>query len=240
MRKLLFVLFLFGIFIAEVVRAQDTSTVSSETRQLIQNQLDLAFESRYELGIAVSVDSLKNLDATPDRTFKDTFGTLHHCIIFTAKSKNIELEHRGLVGIFKDKKILWKSDTVISTDIVFANEIVTTQDLNKDGQIDIITSWIDPQPYGNSNEQWWIVSWDGQTGSFLNTYEEGTSILESIEGGFQLVDLNGDGIKEILGKWVDNPQSETIVNVTYSWNGQKYGKWSNIPCNSKNHQPKKR
>jgi hypothetical protein len=197
MRKLSFVLLLFGIFIAEVVRAQDTSTVFPETRQLIQNQLDLAFGSRYELGIAVSVDSLKNQDATPDRIFEDTFGTLQHCIIFTAKSKKIMLQHAGLVGIFKGSGILWKSDTVINTDIVFDNEIVSTQDLNKDGQIDIITSWIDPQPYGNSNEQWWIVSWDGQTGSFLNTYEEDISSLESIEGGFQLIDFNGDGIKEL-------------------------------------------
>ncbi|MGD1046483.1 MAG: hypothetical protein ABR936_14335 [Bacteroidota bacterium] len=229
MRKLSFVLLLFGILIAEVVKAQDNNTVSPETRELIQNQLDLAYGTRYELGIAVSVDSLKNQDATPDRIFEDTFGTLQHCIIFTAKSKNIMLQHAGLIGIFKGNGILWKSDTIINTDIVSDNEIVSTQDLNKDGQIDIITSWIDPQSYGSSTEQLWIVSWDGQTGNFINTYEEGISSLESIEGGFQLVDFNGDGIKEILGKWVDNPQSETTVNVTYSWNGQKYGKWSNPP-----------
>jgi hypothetical protein len=42
MRKLSFVLLLFGIFIAEVVMAQDTSTVSPETRQLVQNQLNMA------------------------------------------------------------------------------------------------------------------------------------------------------------------------------------------------------
>jgi hypothetical protein len=230
MRRHTSILMLLGVYYISTIaiKAQDTSTVSSETRQLIQNQLDLVFGHRYLLGVAVSIDSLKNQSATPDRIIEDIYGTLQHCIVFTATSKKDVPQCYGLVGIFKDNQILWRSDTVISTNIVFDDDVVTTQDLNKDGKIDIVTSWIEPHPY-SGYEQWWIVSWDGQTGNFINTYENGSSSLKSMEGGFQLVDLNGDGVKEIIGAWMTNPQDDTVIgNVTYSWNGNKYGFWPTV------------
>jgi hypothetical protein len=82
---------------------------------------------------------------------------------------------------------------------------------------------------GSSNEFWWIVSWNGQSGRFLNAHEGDLSTLRSLEGGFQVVDLNGDGIMEIVGKWVESAVSDSTTNITYSWNGQQYGRWPNPP-----------
>ena len=199
------------------------------TMQLIQSRLDMLFQSRYELGFVLSVDSAKKETANVDRAIEDPYGTLDHCIIFAAKGKKIGFSRApGLLGIFKGSEILWKSDTAIRADMVFDNDIVTTQDINRDGLVDIVTSWIEPQST-IANEQWWIVSWNGGTGRFVNKNENGVSSLRSFEGGFQLVDLNGDGIKEIVAEWIDYPNSEDTVKTTYSWNGELYGKWSNPP-----------
>jgi hypothetical protein len=210
-----------------ILRAQDTDAVSPETVHLIQHQLDLAPGSRFELELALSVDSVQGQQPTvdqPSALFHDTLASLQHCVIFLATNDHSSAPHSGLIGIFKEDNILWKSDTVINTDIVSPNEIVTIQDLNLGGRIDIVTSWIEGHPYGQGIEHWWIVSWDGRRGHFINRYHEGISEIRSIEDGFGIGAPDRNGIKPIIGVWVNNSQDSTTSRIVYRWNGKEYSK----------------
>ncbi len=182
---------------------------------------------KYEIFDIVNVDSTKDPGA-PDGV-EDPYGTLKQCYVFIARGKGMLLETRpkGFIGIFKNGQIIWKSDTLINNDEVVNAEIVAIGDLNRDGKVDIVTKW--QEGMRGDIAYLWIFSWDGHIGSVINDINaEHRSTIVSVLDDLHIVDLNGDGIKEIVGKWSDVPMEE-YPTVTYSWNGQLYGKWPNPP-----------
>src|SRR5207249_11123922 len=98
-------------------------------------------------------------------------------------------------------------------------------DLNDDGQVDIVYS---RNSINQAKEYFWIVTWNGQTGALISALDQhslpviatrhespNTEVLE-----YQ--DLNGDGIKEIIGEWYADTSAEELSRIIYSWNGQSY------------------
>ncbi len=85
---------------------------------------------------------------------------------------------------------------------------------------------------------YWIYSWDGEQGTFIN--KDRKAILNDFRSTGRFVDLTGDGILEIVG-WrevreelvFENGEAvgkESIMErIAYSWNGQEYGQWPSTP-----------
>lgn len=116
------------------------------------------------------------------------------------------------------------------------------KDINRDGKVDMITSWDVGDRFGE--EYLWIFGWDGHTGFLENAYDdENQSVIAAQQGGFELEDINGDGIMEIIGEQdsvqftyeTDEGATKKVMNTieerynVYSWNGQLYGKRPDTP-----------
>ncbi len=204
-----------------------SQTYMDEIADAIELKVHSLYNGQFTVNIVVVMDSSLNKAAFPNAGPKeDPYGTLKGCVLFTAQPIERYYSSRAFVGIFKNNQILWHSDTVISIENSYQHDIVATTDLNNDGKVDIITSWL----YGMTMnlERLWIFSWDGQNGTVINDYDsENLSVIKSYEGLFLLVDINADGIFEIQG--VEDPYSEPEKIVTYAWNGSVYTNWPNSP-----------
>jgi len=171
----------------------------------------------------INVDSSLYSLLVADGRIEDPYGTLKGCIIFFAGNGE-----RGSIGIYKDGQIVWHSDTLIGEGMVSGVNFFGTTDINRDGKVDIITSWYKGQRF--RAEYLWIFSWDGRAGVLENAIDETfhQSVIEGAEGSFEFVDINGDDIMEIVGISHED-QEDSLIKVVYSWNGQLYGKWSDTP-----------
>lgn len=191
--------------------------VSEEVRETIKEQLKSMFNQDFLI-------SVYNQDESPawktKLGFRDPYGTLNDSYIFLARPfgpQNNE-NPNGFVGIFESGAIIWHSNREVPTNIVVNMELLGTMDLNRDGKVEIITQWYMGVRGGNTDL--WIYSWDGSEGRRLNKLtEENKSAIEATETSVEIVDLEPDGIKEILGK-----NREYNLQI-YSWNGQEYGDW---------------
>lgn len=204
--------------------------VSSTLFHQVENEIQSIVGKNYELDHLISVDdqllSLKILGIKIDRSDE----TLKGAYIFTVTGRQIEYgnAYKGFIGVYKNNHILWHSDLIINDSFLSNSFVEAVMDLNNDGKMEIITLWTDTQ--GNV-EYLWIFSWDGIQGTLLNDVDEGgQSVIVSIPQYFLINDLNGDGILEINGSWSNDVDvAHANSKIVYSWNGQKYGKWSNAP-----------
>ncbi|NUM62651.1 MAG: hypothetical protein HUU44_10975, partial [Ignavibacteriaceae bacterium] len=182
---------------------------------------------------------------------EDSNELLKSCYVFLASVANysaIEDSIGGVIGIFKNNQILWHTDNMIKKnyELLKSGYIWSIKDLNRDGSLEIMTSWISRISYdiwsdgGRSPLMYlWIVSWNGTEGIILNDVDNsGVSTLQiSSNGVFRLADVEGDGIWEIQGyayplNYEDSlhiTEYNGFVLRTFSWNGEFYGKWQNTP-----------
>ncbi|MDI6804810.1 MAG: hypothetical protein QME58_13400 [Bacteroidota bacterium] len=184
---------------------------------LIDHQLQSILGLAYEVGDIIEIDKTLGLvgGRVVDGEIEDPYGKLQHCVLFTASPPwDLRDELRNMVGVFKDGSVLWHSDTLIYG--VSGGEIYGTCDLNLDGKVDIITLW-------NHNRDMWIYSWDGTNGVRLNSQTEGVSEISSVPRQWDFADLDGDGILEIRNLDAEDG------SLSWSWNGEEYGVWSNTP-----------
>ncbi|MHB1686681.1 MAG: hypothetical protein ACYCVH_04815 [Ignavibacteriaceae bacterium] len=187
----------------------------------IDAELSAIYGSQYSAGMTINVDSMLNKNLGNDIGVNDPYRTLKDCYIFVASS-----DSKGLVGVYKNSRIIWHSDTLINSDGIEGIGFINTVDLNNAGKVDILTEWTAHATYGP--QFLWIFSWDGQKGTIMNVIgDDGQSTLRSmsdIYGAFEPIDINGDGVSELLGYWPDDS-----TQIVYSWNGQLYGKWADTP-----------
>ncbi len=226
--KLLFI-FLLGIT-SFGNRAWCQSYVSDADFDAITAQVESRFGQIYEIESTVNVDSSVHNAIVENGAIENPYGTLQGCIVFAAKGKFVSIDYdvpKGFVGIYRQGQVIWYSDTLISDEVVTGVRITGSTDLNNEGRVDIITSWYEGMR--QQIEYLWIFSWDGHIGTLMNTVDEkDRSAIASKSDLFQFVDVNADGVKEIQGKWRETPDEEFRL-VTYSWNGQLYGKWPSTP-----------
>ncbi len=168
-----------------------------------------------------------NVDSTlePQKAFgvEDPYHALERCYVFLAVGK-MQADGsfpKGFVGMYKDGNIIWNSPAIINSEYTADAEINTIFDINKDGNVDVITNW----KWGGHGEAnyIWIFSWDGYQGIPLNLYDsKGHSNIVSYTEDVQFIDLKGDGVCEIQGKWKTNTAPAKEISVLYAWNGQNY------------------
>ena len=176
------------------------------------------FNGMYEVSDIVDIDSVRGDLRYFFETIQNPYGMLTNSFVFvTQKSSDYQGEIEGnKVGVFKEGEIVWLSNPLLPQDMYGA--IWAIDDINLDGTVEIITK------FGSGDINLWIISWDGKNNGVLLNDEE----IYGGEFATDLVDVEGDGIMEIR-----DLRTEGGNNV-YSWNGQKYGHWTNTPSAPEN------
>ncbi len=178
----------------------------------VKNQITnilMQMDSSSELLWLHSMRSLLPFSSS-EQQFSDPYHSLKDCYIFS-DDFSIRGNREAQIGIFKNSSIIWNSPAVIQN---ATGDIYSIQDLNRDGMVDIATRW--KSGATGEWEQLWIISWDGTSGHFINAYDQdGSSHITAQAGSFYLDDLDGDGIKEIVGNNAGN-------HIVFRWNGANY------------------
>ncbi len=220
------------LFITSGALAQPTSEFKYDPEEVVRNALIAALRTKYNRTYEVSYHIMDSLIANDTRgDISDPYGTLAGCVLFSAMS-DWDVKDSTITGMFKNGEIVW--DDYPGTNAGFGGELITTKDINKDGEVDILEAEMDRERMtreGSGISYLWILSWDGRTGRIINDIDSTThqSVLVSTDEVYDLVDINHDGIMEIRGginDWQEdfprlNPS--TLPRITYSWNGYKYG-----------------
>jgi hypothetical protein len=220
MKKITMTVMILSLSLVYNLNAQLRGGVSPKDQIAIQQKVDALFGAgKYEVLGTMNVDSAKNSDEALG--VEDPYGTLKHCYIFAANGKVQDDGSfpKGFVGIYKDGNIIWHSPQIINGDA--SGDINAILDMDRDGKVDIVSYW---EEGGHDEADYiWIFSWDGHQGTPLNLYDDkGHSNLLSYTDEVQYVDLKGDGVLEIEGKWKTNTIPAKEISVLYAWNGQNY------------------
>ncbi len=210
---------------------------TDEVRNSINNKLSQQFDENIKVVFVLNIDSTLGDGLSPYYPeigeVKNSYSTLTNCLVFTAIDK---IENKGLVGVFKDGNIIWHNNLEISPlSVVYPLNIPIIKDINKDGIIDILTTWVSGM---NSNPliTLWIYSWNGFQGFKINNSDRlGQSLIKSdSDNSFDLLDIEGDGVWEIVGyersyKNIDSLDIEDSFNyspIIYKWDNTLYTKQS--------------
>ena len=195
----------------------------------IQQKVNVQFGVIYEVYDIQNVDENKNKYFDQRLEFTDPYNTLQNCYLFLASSNNPHGSEnpKGFIGIYKNGAIIWNSDPSINTQNVVEQDIKGTMEINNDGKVEIITSWYKGMRF--TDKYIWIFSWDGNNGYLINdtTAQGGESVIWTEDEKPTLIDLNGDGILEIMGLDANNynHEEDKFAPLVYSWNGSKYGNY---------------
>ena len=214
MKKLII---LYLIFLTAILFAQPDVTkgeIEEINAAIVEN-----CGSDYGASDIMNVDRSKNTMRQFGFEIVDTYSTLEGCFIFLANTKDQadDLESAGIIGIYKNHSILWKTNPVIKCYDMRYAAIMGVMDLNLDGYIDIITSWNSGFSGGLSDI--WILSWNGTSGWFINEIDEdSSSSIGGLTDNIGVLDRDGDGILELC-----------VSPGCYSWNGSLYGNWDENP-----------
>jgi hypothetical protein len=217
----------FGVLI---LNAQPRPGVTENDYNLLKNAVNTIFGiNKYEVGGLINIDSCVGKKWITAKNVEDPYHTLAQCYVFTAEGitqDNDSPRPKGFIGVFKNGQILWRSDIIVN-EALGSCGYFDISDINRDGKVELSTSWCE----GNQSDfrHLWIFGWDGSTGTLLNDVDStGRSILSYLGESLDIIDINGDGIKELQGVW-DPDNSGNDVTVIYSWNGYKYGNYTISP-----------
>jgi len=185
----------------------------------ISNKLEKVFNHKYYVS-GIEIDKSVNNPSKANGKITDPYHTLSGCFLFLAEGK--ESNSKGFIGLYRCKadSIIWCS--VLLTDDFSSGargRVAETRELNGDGKVEIIIG----QAVGASGggEELWIFSWDGTDGRLItqtDKYNQSTILV--FWEYYEIKDVDGDGIYEILGEDTDSDKT-----LTYSWNGSLYGDW---------------
>lgn len=196
--------------------------VSTEDRANIEKSINDIGSGLYQLMDIVNVDSAIGNATVAGGNIEDPYHTLARSILYSAEGNEIGPNYtpRGFIGVYRDGLVVWRSDTLINDALTWFPKFLASGDLNNDGMVDVVTSWF--KGVKQNVEYLWIFEWDGQQGRCINAINErNESEIVALAHTFEFVDVDGDGIMEIRGRW---PNEDSIT--TYTWNGALYGNWS--------------
>ena len=152
----------------------------------------------------------------------DNKNLLKDCYLFSARDTSFF--SKMLLGVYKNGNIIWKTGPIINAiSINFLGDLWRVADLKHDGNVYVIFS-VTYLPRGYF-EGLWIIRWNGISGEIVNQYDDdGISTINAIQSSFQLIDLEGDGIIEVLGNEIlpsnsDNDKESEVQTkeVVFSW-----------------------
>jgi len=202
--------------------------------ETLNSNIKSVYGSSFEVSSYLKIDSVFiNSNYNLNGLIKDPYGTLDNSIVFTAiDNSNGTVNCNSLVGVYKNGNIFWASAKVINSEDIVATRIFATIDINRDGNVDILTNWTKNGKFAPM--YCWILSWNGTSGYFINDIDQ---LCESVvytiySADFKLADIEGNGIWEIEGYEMEEGEPEIIngeENPTYlfspmifKWDGEKY------------------
>jgi hypothetical protein len=203
------------------------NTISSLLNQRPDGNFTLG---NYMLDSFIEIDSVGNNKATDltDYGVINPYNTLDNCVLFTAiDTSGNPINWTNHFGIYRNEQIIWLSEGIEDCSW---RRFVGVRDINNDGLVDIITA-CNSGITGNY-EQIWIYSWNGIIGTVVNQVDEGGySLITLLNRSCKIMDLNGDGLFEILGndEFYNEEDERLITTEVFSWNGNRYGIWPNTP-----------
>ncbi len=204
--------------------AQPNPGVTNVIRESITNKVNALYGSgMYDLNTIDIINIDSSLTPNKPLEIQDPYHTLEHCFVFLASGK-MQADGsfpKGFVGVYRDGDIIWHSSAIINSNGVIDAEINPILDMNNNGKVDIVTKW--KEGVHGAADYIWIFSWDGNKGVPLNLYDSnGQSNLVSYADEENFVDLEGNGILGIKGKWQTNNIPSKDISVLYAWNGKNY------------------
>jgi hypothetical protein len=225
----------------QLLRGQTIAERSINTDNQIKSLLSTQLGGLFHIECLADMDSLYCSNWVASGLLGDPYGTLKHCFPFVVRlaqkdSSGFEYIIPGgnkykdsltVFGIFRDGQIVWMT-TSIKASIDEIGTIYGISDINQDGKVEIMIDWTEKTKGDDSNL--WIFTWDGMVAAPI--FQIGENGISSLKNVIKAVDLNGDGIMELLGEKGVDPENRS--EVTYSWNGNKYGLWPNPPDHQKN------
>jgi len=209
-------------------------SVRNQLRNLIQAHYGADFHFGYTMFDA-------RIRYSNDEKIQDPYNTLQGCVLFSAhKYQPDSISQSFVAGIVKDGRIIWDNRPGTPADL--SGNLLFAQDINADGEVDLLfAKWDDELLRANglkncedkSNMSYlYILSWNGSRGRFINeTTANGKSVIIGADDGYQLIDAEGQGINEIRTNVpcieLLSPDYKTSIypEITYSWNGTRYGLW---------------
>ena len=175
----------------------------------------------------VNFDKIKKPLNANNGGFEDPYNTLRHSFIFTYYKDSVKINEgypKLSIGIYRDKTIVGRLDTIIETNNSTSGRIKTITDLNMDGEVDIVitrTLGVSPPPW----EEYWIFSWNGKCLRLISEVDHKSrhSTLQSPWNYLKFIDIDTDGIYELVTSFKD--EKGIRRKHVYSWNGELYGDW---------------
>ncbi len=221
-----------AFFSSEVV-AQIPTERKYDPAGTVLSQVEAVARAKYGNDHEVSYHIMDSLIAhSRSGKITDPYGTLKGYVLFSAWKTSQEKDS-VVTGMFKSGQIIW--DDYPGTKAGFGGALLTTQDINNDGEVDILQGEPDFELMtreGSGISYLWILSWDGTRGRMINNVDPATgqSTIVSIDEMYELIDADRDGVLEIRGDIADvwqeyfpNHNPPTLPKITYGWNGSEYG-----------------
>ena len=228
-------LFLIIIVWTSSAVAQEWADRTGKIRNQIENLVRAKYGTDFKDFHYTVFDTLILYSNADEENIQDPYGTLKGCVLFsTYKDRGESTPDTFIVGIVKNGQIIW--DNSPGTKVDLGGDLLQAQDINKDGDVDLLYSEVDWELLGIKGPDlfyYYVLSWNGKSGRFINAFDStGISVMEG-NGGCDLVDKDGDGIQEIrttlpeIDRDYGALRTGTFPYVTYGWNGMQYGLWSN-------------
>lgn len=221
--------------------AQISAVGKYDPNNIVRHALKTAILDKYGNNYSLSSYHIMDSLIAHSRRGKitDPYGTLKGCVLFSTRPSP-ENEDSITNGMYKNGRIIWDDYPGIKAG--FGGALITTKDINNDGEVDILVVKNDPDRDTKAScvSYLWILSWNGTSGRVINDVDSSThqSTLVSTDQVYDLVDTNRDSVLEIRG-WINslwqadfphlNPS--TLPSITYSWNGIKYVFFPFLPPN---------
>jgi hypothetical protein len=225
--------------------------VTDDIVSAIQIKVHTVINDKYEITQVLNIDSSLGVEfklESPEMgPIENPYGTLTHCFVFkgTYISGGVPSDSAsGIVGVFKEGKILWHSNDVFTSKYgMSGGSIWAIKDINSDGKVEILVDFLAGASFPGM-QNLWIIRWDGVQGDIINAKDkDGYSVIQSSGSwDFNLADIEGDGIWEIQGAMGPRSAKDKLRKMpdtdyalyTYSWNGSLYGLWQSTPQPSYN------
>jgi hypothetical protein len=215
--KNLRVLLIFILFYSLSISGQSIEDIKMEIQKLVKDKTGIDY--------LIYCKKATPADFKPS-LFLDPNNLLEDCYLFLTRSAPMDdgTSKNSFIGIFKKGSIIWESPRIINAENCWNYWFSQVKDLNNNGDIEIVTIW--SQSMSEYSQDIWIISWDGNSGEVANRFtNNGRSEINIVSGSLEIVDIEGDGTLEIIGKNLDKDQEKV-----YSWNANIIGDFGkNLP-----------